>query len=135
MATILSENTENRPFSPYGKSKLLAENEIKKVKNNLDYVILRLFNTYGKRQTNQYAGVISNFAENISKDNPLVIYGDGKQTRDFVSINDVIHAFDCAIKTNSKGTYNRIQELRFANPNTPAPDASCNQTAHPAQSL
>jgi UDP-glucose 4-epimerase len=102
----VAENTENRPSSPYGKSKLLAENEIKKVKNNLDYVILRLFNVYGKRQNNQYAGVIANFAENISKGNPLVIYGDGKQTRDFVSISDVIHAFDCAIKTNSRGTYN-----------------------------
>lgn len=103
----VNENTKASPLSPYGESKLLAEDQIKKIaKNNLAYIILRLFNIYGKRQNNQYAGVITKFAENISKDNPLVIYGDGEQTRDFVSISDVIDAFDCAIKTNSSGTYN-----------------------------
>lgn len=103
----ITENTKTKPLSPYGTSKLLAENKIKKkTKNNLSYVILRLFNVYGKRQNNQSADVISNFVDNISKDNPLVIYGDGKQTRDFVSINDVIDAFDCAIKVNSNGIYN-----------------------------
>ena len=103
----VTEDIETKPISPYGTSKMLAEKEIKKMaKNNLDYINLRLFNTYGKRQNRQYAGVISNFAENISKDNPLVIYGNGKQTRDFISINDVIDAFDCVIKTNSSGTYN-----------------------------
>jgi len=103
----VTENIETKPISPYGTSKMLAENEIKKMaKNNLDYVILRLFNIYGKRQNRQYAGVISKFTENLSKDNPLVIYGDGKQTRDFISINDVINAFDCVVKINSSGTYN-----------------------------
>jgi len=103
----ITENTKANPLSPYGISKLLAEDKIKKMaKNNLEYIILRLFNIYGKRQNKQYAGVITKFAENISKDNTLVIYGDGKQTRDFVSISDVIDAFGCAIKTNSSGTYN-----------------------------
>jgi UDP-glucose 4-epimerase len=103
----VTENTKASPLSPYGASKLSAENQIKKMaKNNLEYVILRLFNIYGKRQNIQYAGVITKFADNISRDSPLVIYGDGKQTRDFVSISDVIDAFDCAIKTNSSGTYN-----------------------------
>ena len=103
----VTENSETKPLSPYGASKLLAENQIKEMaKNNLEYTILRFFNIYGKRQNNQYAGVISNFVENMSKDNPIIIYGDGKQTRDFVSINDVIDAFDCAVKTDSSGTYN-----------------------------
>jgi len=103
----VTENTETKPISPYGTSKMLAEREIKKMaKNNLGYVNLRLFNIYGKRQNRQYAGIISNFAENISNDNPIVIYGDGKQTRDFISINDIIDAFDCVVKTNSSGTYN-----------------------------
>ncbi len=105
--TAVTEDTETKPLSSYGKSKILAEKKIKEMaKNNLDYVILRLFNIYGKRQNKQYAGVISNFAENMSKNKPLVIYGDGKQTRDFVSINDVIDAFECAIKITSSGTYN-----------------------------
>ena len=103
----ITENTKTNPLSPYGISKLLAEDKIRKMsKNNLEYIILRLFNIYGKSQNKQYAGVITKFAESISKDNPFVIYGDGKQTRDFVSISDVIDAFDCAIKTNSSGTYN-----------------------------
>jgi UDP-glucose 4-epimerase len=103
----VTENSETNPLSPYGASKLLAENKIKEMaENNLNYVILRIFNVYGKRQNKQYAGVISNFAENISKDKPLVIYGDGLQTRDFVSINDVVDAFDAAVKTKSSGVYN-----------------------------
>ena len=103
----LTENAETKPISSYGTSKLLAENEIKKrAKNNLNYIILRLFNVYGKRQNNQHSDVISTFVENISKDNPLIIYGNGEHTRDFISINDVIDAFDCAIKMNSSGTYN-----------------------------
>ena len=103
----VDENAKVNPLSPYGKSKLSAEDQIKKMtKNNLEYVILRLFNIYGKRQNIQYAGVITKFVESISKDDPLVIYGDGKQTRDFVSVSDVVNAFDCAIKTSSNGTYN-----------------------------
>ena len=105
-ATV-DESAKVSPLSPYGKSKLSAENKIKKMaENNLEYIILRLFNIYGKRQNKQYAGVITKFVESVSKGDPLVIYGDGKQTRDFVSISDVINAFDCAIKTNSSGTYN-----------------------------
>ena len=104
---VVTENTKTKPLSPYGTSKLLAENQIKEMaKNNLEYVILRLFNIYGKRQNKQYAGVITKFAESISKEKPLVIYGDGKQTRDFVSINDVVDAFDGAMKVNSSGTFN-----------------------------
>ena len=108
-STAVTEKSETRPLSPYGTSKMLAENKIREMsKNNLDCIILRIFNVYGKRQNKQYAGVISNFIENISKDSPLLIYGDGSQTRDFVSINDVVDAFDAAaaVKTNSSGTYN-----------------------------
>jgi nucleoside-diphosphate-sugar epimerase len=106
-STAVTEKSETRPLSPYGTSKMLAENKIREMsKNNLDYVILRIFNVYGRRQNKQYAGVISNFIGNISKDSPLLIYGDGSQTRDFVSINDLVDAFDAAIKANSSGTYN-----------------------------
>ena len=103
----INEKMETKPRSPYGKSKKMAEEKIKAVNgNNLDYIILRLFNVYGKKQNSKYAGVISNFLQNILKENPLVIYGEGKQTRDFISIADTIYAFDCAIKTDSIGTYN-----------------------------
>ncbi|AFS83494.1 NAD-dependent epimerase/dehydratase [Candidatus Nitrosopumilus sediminis] len=65
-----------------------------------------MFNVYGKGQNDQYAGVITKFLRNIIDDKPLIIYGDGEQTRDFVSINDVVNAFDCAIRSEKNGTYN-----------------------------
>jgi len=47
----VTEDIETKPISSYGISKMLEGNEIKKMeKNNLDYINLRLFNTYGKRQ-------------------------------------------------------------------------------------
>lgn len=104
---VVTEDTRTNPVSPYGTSKMLAENKIRKMaKDDLEYVILRLFNIYGKKQNKRTSDVISTFQANIAKNKSLVIYGDGQQTRDFVSIKDVIHAFDCAIKTNSVGTYN-----------------------------
>ncbi len=91
----INENSETNPLSPYGNSKLLAEDKIISFaqKNNLDSIILRMFNVYGKGQTEQYAGVITKFAKNIAQNIPLEIYGDGEQTRDFISINDVVDAY------------------------------------------
>ena len=105
--TITEESATN-PQSPYGNSKLEAEKIIiKKCKeNNIDHVILRMFNVYGKGQNNNYAGVITKFFKNISEGKPLVIYGNGEQTRDFVNIHDIVKAFDCAIISDKNGTYN-----------------------------
>jgi len=88
--------------------KLDAEKIIKKASqgNELSYVILRMFNVYGKGQNNSYAGVITKFLKNITENKPLVIYGDGKQTRDFISIKDIVQAFDCALQSEKNGTYN-----------------------------
>ena len=105
---IISEKSATIPLSPYGKSKLDAEIQIRKFADEFgfDAIILRLFNVYGKGQNDQYAGVISKFLKNISDDKPLIIYGDGKQTRDFVSVYDVIRAIECAISSENSGTYN-----------------------------
>ncbi len=96
----VNENVETNPLSPYGKSKLAAEQKIKKISEeyNINAITLRMFNVYGKGQNYQYAGVISKFIKNISEDKPIEINGDGEQTRDFVSIFDVVIAFECAIK-------------------------------------
>ncbi len=96
----VNENLKTNPLSPYGKSKLAAEQKIKKIsiEFDIDAVSLRMFNVYGKGQNEKYAGVISKFIKNISKDRPIQINGNGEQTRDFVSIFDVIAAFECAIK-------------------------------------
>ena len=100
----LKENTKTNPISPYGKSKLVMEQEIRK--NNIDCIILRFFNIFGIGQTPEYAGVITKFIEMISTNKPLEIFGDGMQTRDFVSINDVVESIYDAIKNGKNGTYN-----------------------------
>ncbi len=102
----ITEKSKIEPLSPYGKSKLDAEEQIRKLAVGFDAIILRLFNVYGIGQNEKYSGVISKFLKNISENKPLIIYGDGKQTRDFVSIYDVVDAFSCAISSNHSDTYN-----------------------------
>ena len=104
----ITEKSNANPLSPYGQSKLDAEKIIADVcnQNNISYVILRMFNVYGKGQNDQYAGVITKFMQNVLQKRPVVIHGNGTQTRDFVSIHDVVDAFSCAINANKSGTYN-----------------------------
>jgi len=105
--TIIESSVTN-PQSPYGQSKLDAEKIIVKncKENKIEHIIFRMFNVYGKGQNKQYAGVISKFLESVKDDKPIVIYGDGKQTRDFVSIYDIVEAFHIALKSDKTGTYN-----------------------------
>jgi UDP-glucose 4-epimerase len=97
------------PQSPYGASKVAGEalvssySNLKKIKNAS---CLRFFNVYGKGQTLEYAGVITRFAERLSKKLPPIIYGDGNQTRDFISVKDVVTAIMMAAKTNDSGDCN-----------------------------
>jgi len=101
----LNETSKTEPISPYGESKLKMEQEIRKSKE-ADYVILRFFNIFGIGQNLEYAGVITKFIEMISLNKPLQIFGDGMQTRDFVSINDVVESIYDAIKFGKNKTYN-----------------------------
>jgi UDP-glucose 4-epimerase len=80
------------PLSPYGATKVAGESLVNSYKNCgkiKNAVILRFFNVYGEGQNKEYAGVITNFADRLSARLPPVIYGDGSQTRDFVSVEDV----------------------------------------------
>jgi len=96
----VNENGKTNPLSPYGESKLAAEQKIIKVSKEfgIHAISLRMFNVYGKGQNEKYAGVISKFIKNISENRQIEINGNGEQTRDFVSIYDVVIAFECAIK-------------------------------------
>ena len=58
--------------------------------------------TSGKGQSSEYAGIITKFAENIRNQESLVIYGDGLQTRDFVSVVDVVDSIKLAIEKISE---------------------------------
>ena len=93
------------PLSPYGASKVAGEALVtsyrnsKKIKNA---ITLRFFNVYGEGQNREYAGVITRFSERLFRGLPPIIYGDGKQTRDFVSVNDVVNAILLAVKQQIK---------------------------------
>jgi len=61
---------------------------------NIPTVALRYFNVYGPRQSlsNPYTGVVAIFMSRIKNDNPPIVYEDGMQTRDFVSVHDIVQA-------------------------------------------
>ena len=74
---------------------------------NLDYLILRLANVYGPRQNSKgEAGVIAIFCDKILAGEQPIINGDGKQTRDFVFVEDVVKANILGIEKNISGTFN-----------------------------
>ncbi len=105
----LNEKSEKNPISPYGKSKIIMEEYVKEKlsKNEMNYVILRFFNIFGIGQSDEYAGVITKFGRKILRGKPLEIFGDGKQTRDFVAIEDVVEVIHQAITSITKnGIYN-----------------------------
>jgi nucleoside-diphosphate-sugar epimerase len=100
-------------LSPYGASKIAAEALVSsygKLKKIQKAVSLRFFNVYGENQTDEYAGVITKFAMRLSKGLPPIIYGDGKQTRDFIFVADVIDAImmaaDASRNTSSLNVFN-----------------------------
>ena len=74
----------------------------------INTVSLRYFNVYGPRQSNvgQYAPVVGIFQKQKEKDTPLTIVGDGKQTRDFVHVSDIVAANILVADTDVHGIYN-----------------------------
>ncbi len=85
-----------QPQAPYAVSKLAAEYYLRALGDlsGQETVILRIFNAYGpgQRVPPAHAPVVAQFARNIVNGSSLVIYGDGKQSRDFVYIDDVVEA-------------------------------------------
>ncbi len=84
-----------QPISPYAVSKLAAENYVKIYHRvyGLNTVCLRYFNVYGPRQIySAYSGVIPIFINRLLNNEPPIIYGDGKQTRDFTFVQDIVEA-------------------------------------------
>ena len=108
----LSENSQNVPISPYGASKLAIEHYLQAFSSSysINSISLRFFNIYGRGQSLEYAGVIEKFMDRIRKNKSLVIYGDGKNTRDFISIDDITSAVNLTMKkiTGKKGNVYNI---------------------------
>jgi UDP-glucose 4-epimerase len=88
----IKENLPLQPMSPYGASKVAGEALVMAFKNMdriQNAISLRFFNVYGHNQNPNYAGVITLFASRLYRGLPPIINGDGNQTRDFISVNDV----------------------------------------------
>lgn len=100
----LSESEHVVPNSTYGADKLSNEiyAEVMRKVYGIPSIGLRLFNVYGPGQleSNPYSGVITSFKRAIHAKQPLIIFGDGKQTRDFIYIKDAVDAFMAAAATD-----------------------------------
>jgi UDP-N-acetylglucosamine/UDP-N-acetyl-alpha-D-glucosaminouronate 4-epimerase len=104
------EDMEPHPLSPYAVSKHTGEQYMKVFANlyGLKTVSLRYFNVFGPRQdpNSDYAAVIPKFITRILHDQSPVIFGDGKQTRDFTYVKDVVQANCKAMESTAEGVYN-----------------------------
>jgi UDP-glucose 4-epimerase len=104
-----SEEHEALPLSPYGVSKLTGELYLGyyQMAFGLPYVALRYANVYGPRQsTLGEAGVVAIFISQLLAGKSPVINGDGKQTRDYVFVGDVVRANVAALDSNYTGAVN-----------------------------
>ncbi len=105
------EDTVTSPLSPYALSKLAGEEYSKLFTSlyGLETVSLRYFNVFGPRQdpTSQYAAVIPKFISLMLKGERPTIYGDGKQSRDFTYVSNVVNANLLATTSQTKeGVFN-----------------------------
>jgi len=92
----VAETHSRRPLSPYGVAKKAAGDYLHYYREvrGLNYTVLALANVYGPRQDpHGEAGVVAIFGAKLLDRQAPTIYGDGKQTRDFVYVDDVVDAF------------------------------------------
>ena len=94
---IFDENDRPHPIDPYGMSKYACERNIEIIGNNfgLDWCIIRPHNCYGEKQNiwDKYRNVLGIWMYQILNNEPMLIYGDGEQTRAFSFIDDCLEAF------------------------------------------
>lgn len=104
----IDEAHPQNPLSPYGASKLSGEKYCTMYHKafGVPTVCIRPFNIYSLRQdpSNPYSGVISKFIERVKNNQSPIIFGDGTQTRDFVSVHDIVDMVLLAIDNkNTEG--------------------------------
>lgn len=119
------EDFPPKPIAPYAVSELAAESYARVFFScyGLETVCLRYFNVYGSRQPfNAYSGVITIFMNQLLHDEQPIIFGDGKQTRDFVYVDDVVQANMKALTAQkaagevinvATGTASSVNEILF----------------------
>ncbi len=95
----LREDLPPDPLSPYAVTKLASEYFLRVLSGDgLETVALRLFNVYGPRQdpNSPYSSVVARFVRCVATGTPLSLHGNGRQTRDFVYVEDIAEALDRA---------------------------------------
>jgi UDP-glucose 4-epimerase len=105
----LDESADRRPDAPYGQSKLAAEGylDLYARLHGLSTVALRLGNVYGPRQDpHGEAGVVAIFCGTLLQGGTPKVFGDGRQTRDYIYVDDVIAAFLAASGSDVVGAFN-----------------------------
>jgi len=106
----IAESHPQDPDTPYGVSKLAGEKHCLAYNKlyGMENVCLRYFNVYGPHQRfDAYGNVIPIFATRALNGEPIMIFGDGNQTRDFVHVNDVVQAnIRSALSTKVAGVFN-----------------------------
>ncbi len=106
----IDEKHPTEPKSPYGLSKLTGERYALLYSQlyGLKVSSIRPFNIFSPRQdpNSPYSGVISILVSRAKKGLPLIIYGDGEQTRDFVNVQDVVQLVKLALAKKAEGVYN-----------------------------
>lgn len=106
----LKEEHAGTGETPYALSKFAGEQtlEIYSRLKGLSCCSLRCFNIYGPRQRadSPYSAVIPRFIDKALKGEPLTVYGDGRQTRDFISVADVVDGYLLAAESSATGAYN-----------------------------
>ncbi len=107
-----SENDEIDLRNPYAVTKFVGEEIVMKYASifKMPNISFRFFNVYGPRLniSGQYSAVIGNFLSQTKKNKKLTIVGDGKQTRDFIHVDDLANAFIKVIKSKK---VNKIYNL------------------------
>ena len=105
----IQENFEKNPINPYGITKLDDEKLAKKFHDlGLSVIGLRYFNVYGIGQTNDYAGVITKFIDQINLNKSPIIFGNGTHTRDFISVEDIAKANLLSMESNTDFSFLNI---------------------------
>jgi nucleoside-diphosphate-sugar epimerase len=117
----LRESMPPDPISPYGVAKLAAERycvSFSRVYHSFETVVLRYFNVFGPRQdpTSQYAAVVPLFITAIAAGEPVTIFDDGEQSRDFTFIDNVVAAN--LLAADAEGANGRIFNVSAGAPAT-----------------
>ncbi|MCL4418654.1 MAG: NAD-dependent epimerase/dehydratase family protein [Patescibacteria group bacterium] len=115
----IKETAACKPISYYGISKYASERFVLATQDRTDLdfpfnaTAFRMFNVYGPRQslTNPYQGVMAIFIGNVLRGEPVNIFGDGRQSRDFIYIDDVVDVWIKSI--DNKNTFGKAFNLGF----------------------